>query len=68
MQTKTTYRQLQPEERMTIASMRLARSGVRAMARALGRSPATISLKWRPRWAEIRNRERWHVHGGGRAA
>jgi IS30 family transposase len=28
---------------MTIASMRLARSGVRARARALGRSPATIS-------------------------
>jgi IS30 family transposase len=43
MQTGTTYRQLQPEERMTIASMRLARSGVRAAARALGRSPATIS-------------------------
>jgi IS30 family transposase len=43
MQTRTTYKQLQPEERMTIASMRLARSGVRAMARTLGRSPATIS-------------------------
>ena len=39
----TTYRQLQPEERMTIATMCLARSSVRAMARTLGRSAATIS-------------------------
>ena len=43
MQTTTTYRQLQPEERMTIATMCLARSSVRAMARTLGRSAATIS-------------------------
>ena len=43
MQTRTTYRQLQPEERMTLASMCQARSGVRAMARALERSPSTIS-------------------------
>ncbi|MEI6029497.1 MAG: IS30 family transposase, partial [Betaproteobacteria bacterium] len=43
MQTSTTYRQLQPEERMTIASLRQARSSVRAIARALGRSPGTIS-------------------------
>jgi IS30 family transposase len=43
MQTSTTYRQLQPEERMTIASLRQARSGVRAIARALGRSPGTVS-------------------------
>ncbi len=43
MQTRTTCKQLQPEERMTIASMRLARSGVRAMARMPERSPATIS-------------------------
>jgi IS30 family transposase len=43
MQTRTTYRQLQPEERMTLASMCQARSSVRAMARALERSPSTIS-------------------------
>ena len=43
MQTSTTYRQLQPEERMTIASLRQGRSTVRAIARALGRSPGTIS-------------------------
>lgn len=43
MQNPTTFRQLQPEERMTIASMRLTGSGVRAMARTLGRSAATIS-------------------------
>jgi len=39
MQTRTTYRQLQPEERMTLASMCQARSSVRAMTRALERSP-----------------------------
>jgi IS30 family transposase len=43
MQTPTIYRQLQPEERMTIASMRLTGSGVRAMPRTNGRLPATIS-------------------------
>jgi IS30 family transposase len=43
MQTRTTYRQLQPEERMTIASMLQTSSSVRAMARTPGRSPATIS-------------------------
>ena len=43
MQTKTSYQQLQPEERMTIASLRQSGSGVRAMARALGRSPGTVS-------------------------
>lgn len=43
MQTRTSYRQLQPEERMTIASMRQTGSSVRAMARTLGRSAATVS-------------------------
>jgi IS30 family transposase len=42
MQTTTTCRQLQPEARMTIATTCLARSSVRAMARTLGRSAATI--------------------------
>ena len=39
----TSYQQLQPEDRMTIASMRQQGSSVRAMARMLGRSPGTIS-------------------------
>src|ERR1700735_673013 len=37
------YQQLQPEERLTIASMHLQGSSMRAMARMLGRSPATVS-------------------------
>src|SRR3984893_5475896 len=40
---RTSYQQLQPEERMTIASMRQQGSSVRAMARTLGRSAATVS-------------------------
>ncbi|WP_455285941.1 IS30 family transposase [Cupriavidus necator] len=43
MQRRTSYQQLQPEERMTIASMRQQGSSVRAMARTLGRSAATVS-------------------------
>ena len=43
MQTRTFYRQLQPEERMTIASMKQTGSSVRAMARTLGRSAGTVS-------------------------
>jgi IS30 family transposase len=37
------YQQLQPEERLTIASQRLQDSSIRVMARMLGRSPATVS-------------------------
>jgi IS30 family transposase len=37
------YQQLQPEERLTIASMYQQGSSMRAMARMLGRSPATVS-------------------------
>ena len=43
MQEQTKYQQLQPEDRMTIASMTQQGCGVRAMARALGRSASTIS-------------------------
>ena len=43
MHPATRYEQLQPEDRMTIASMRQQGGGVRAMARTLGRSPSTIS-------------------------
>jgi transposase, IS30 family len=43
MQTRTSFRQLQPEERMTISSMAQQGSSVRAMARTLGRSASTIS-------------------------
>jgi transposase, IS30 family len=37
------YQQLQPEERLTIASQHQQGSSIRAMARMLGRSPATVS-------------------------
>jgi IS30 family transposase len=37
------YQQLQPEDRMTIASMLQLRLSARAMARALSRSPSTIT-------------------------
>src|SRR5258708_13825396 len=40
---KRTYQQLQPEERVTIASMKQLGSSVRAMARTLGRSASTVS-------------------------
>jgi len=43
MQERTKYQQLQPEDRMTIASMSQQGSSMRAMARMLGRSGATIS-------------------------
>jgi len=43
MPGKTSYQQLQPEERLTIASLHLQGSSMRAMARILGRSPGTIS-------------------------
>jgi IS30 family transposase len=44
MQERTTkYQQLQPEDRMTIASMSRQGSSMRAMARMLGRSASTIS-------------------------
>ena len=43
MQERTKYQQLQPEDRMTIASMRQQGSSMRAMARMLGRSVSTIS-------------------------
>ncbi|MEW5787671.1 MAG: helix-turn-helix domain-containing protein, partial [Pseudomonadota bacterium] len=43
MQKRTSYQQLQPEERMTIASLKQQGASVRAMARTLARSPGTIS-------------------------
>ena len=43
MQDQAKYQQLQPEDRMTIASMAQQGCGVRAMARALGCSASTIS-------------------------
>lgn len=43
MNQKTQYRQLQPEDRMTMASMRQQGRSVRAMARTLGRSPSIIA-------------------------
>ncbi len=43
MEEQTKYRQLQPEERMTIASMNQQGSSLRAMARRLGRAASTVS-------------------------
>ncbi|RKR31653.1 helix-turn-helix protein [Paraburkholderia sp. BL17N1] len=43
MPDKTSYQQLQPEERLTIASLPLEDASIRAMARILGRSSATVS-------------------------
>ena len=43
MPDQTSYQQLQPEERLAIASLRLQDVSIRAMARILGRSPATVS-------------------------
>ena len=42
MERTTTYRQLQAEERMTIASLMQQGCSVRAMARTLGRAPSTV--------------------------
>src|ERR1700710_2542372 len=43
MHERTRYQQLQPEERLIIASLHLQGSSILAMARILGRSPATVS-------------------------
>jgi transposase, IS30 family len=43
MEERTTYRQLQAEDRMTVASMKQQGLSVRAMARTLRRSASTIS-------------------------
>jgi IS30 family transposase len=43
MPEKTLQQQLQPEERLSIESLRLQDVSIRAMARILGRSPATVS-------------------------
>ena len=43
MDQTTQYRQLQPEDRMTMASMKQQGLSARAMARALSRSPSTIT-------------------------
>lgn len=37
------YQQLQPEDRVTLASLVQQKHSVRAMAQVLGRSPSTIS-------------------------
>ncbi len=43
MPDNTSYQQLQPEERLAIASLRQQDVSIRAMARILGRSPSTVS-------------------------
>jgi IS30 family transposase len=41
------YQQLQPEDRVTLASLAQQKYSVRAMAQVLGRSPSTISRELR---------------------
>jgi transposase, IS30 family len=41
------YRQLQPEERVTLASLTQQKYSVRAIAQVLGRSPSTITRELR---------------------
>jgi IS30 family transposase len=43
MQKQTIYQQLQPEDRITIATMRQRGFSVRAIARTLERAPSTIA-------------------------
>ena len=43
MEQTTQYRQLQPEDRMTMTSMKQQGLTARAMVRALSRSPSTIT-------------------------
>ena len=45
MQKQTTYQQLQPEDRITIASMRQRGIGVRAIARTLEARPDLIAAR-----------------------
>jgi IS30 family transposase len=47
MEQITKYQQLQPEDRMTMASLRQQGGSMRAMARMLGRSASTISREFR---------------------
>jgi len=39
MEPRTSYQQLQPHERMVIASMQLQGASIRSMVRVLGRTP-----------------------------
>ena len=43
MEQTTQYRQLQPKDRMTMASIKQQGLSARAMVRALSRSPSTIT-------------------------
>jgi transposase, IS30 family len=47
MEQARNYEQLRPEERMTIASLRLQGKGVRETARVIGRSASTVSRELR---------------------
>ena len=77
MQKQTTYQQLQPEDRITIASMRQRGIGVRAIARTLERAPSTIarelarnttaSQDYGSHHAQLRAAAcRRHAHGSGK--
>lgn len=44
MHIKSNYKQLQPEERVTLASLRQQDFTTAAMTKVLGRAPSTITL------------------------
>ena len=48
MKERMAYKQLRPEERVVISSMRLLGESTRAMARVLSRPASTISRELRP--------------------
>ena len=50
--TCSPYRQLQPEDRVTLASLRQQGLSMRAIARVLGRSPSTVSRELRRNTSE----------------
>lgn len=47
MHIKSNYKQLQPEERVTLASLRQQDFTTAAMAKVLGRAPSTITLEFK---------------------
>ena len=48
MQKQTTYQQLQPEDRITIASLGEQGIGVRTIAHTLEKAPSTIARELAP--------------------
>lgn len=61
----TRYRQLQPEERVTLAALRLQNRSLRQIAVVLGRSPGTLSRELkRNSQAGTNDYSLWRKKGG----